>query len=503
MRLTHPRDHCSLSGLLIVMWLLWAGLPSIAGGQQPPQKPEIPDSPAGESLKAFLEAFNSGDERAFREFIVTSYRNDESDTNAVERRLGAFKMLHGDLGGVELHSIREAEELMISVLAKAVDPKQFEWVNMTFELEAEPPHRLIAIMFRPGEDPSYPLPEGKLTDEEIADWLEEFIDELAGDDKFSGAVLVAKNGRPFFKKASGLASKRFSVPNNVGTKFNLGSANKMFTAIAIAQLAQQGKLSFDDTVIKYLPDYPNKEFAEKVTIHQLLTHTSGLDSYWAVEADKKWTSIRTVAEICSLFVHDTLLFEPGERFQYSNSGPIVLGLIIERITGMDYYEYVRKNIYEPAGMTSTDCYEMDLPVPNLAIGYTRAEYDAGESPYARKNNLFSHTVKGGPGGGGFSTVEDMLKFADALNLHKLLNPEYTEIVTTGKVEMSPDEKYCYLFGEEFPGGHRAIGHNGGAPGINAFFKTLPDLGYTVVVLSNYDPPSAEMVGRKIIELITR
>ncbi|UCD94846.1 MAG: beta-lactamase family protein, partial [Candidatus Zixiibacteriota bacterium] len=385
----------------------------------------------------------------------------------------------------------------------AVDPQMFEWVNLTFDLDPVPPHGLNAIMFRPGEDPGYPLPEGKLTDKEIAAWLESFVDKLAEEDKFSGAVLVAKNGWPFFTKAVGQASQRFNVPNKIDTKFNLGSANKMFTAIAVARLAQEGKLSFDDTVVKHLPDYPNREVAEKVTIYHLLTHTSGLESYWAAGADKGWVSIRTVAEICSLFVHDSLLFEPGERFHYSNSGPIVLGLIIERITGTDYCEYVRKNIYEPAGMTNTDCYEMDLPIPNLAIGYTKAEHNQGDSPYARKNNLFSHTVKGGPAGGGFSTVEDLLKFANALNLYKLLDSEYTEIVTTGKVEMGPEEKYGYLFGERFPGGHRAIGHNGGAPGINAFFETLPDLGYTVAVLSNYDPPAAETVGSKIIKLVTR
>ncbi|UCD94976.1 MAG: beta-lactamase family protein, partial [Candidatus Zixiibacteriota bacterium] len=403
--------HCP-SGVIITLLFLWVGFPLFAGGQQAPQKAEIPDTPAGERLKAFLVAFDTGDEKAFREFIVNNYGNDENDTSAVERRLGVFKTIYGDLGGLELHSIQESDEFKLTALARAVDPQMFEWVNLTFDLDPVPPHKLTAISFRPGEDPAYPVPEGKLTDKEIAAWLESFVDTLADDDKFSGAVLVAKNGRPFFTKAVGLASQRFKVPNKIDTKFNLGSANKMFTAIAIGQLAQAGKLSFDDTVVKHLPDYPNREVAEKVTIHHLLTHTSGLESYWAVEADKRWASIRTVAEICSLFVRDSLLFEPGERFHYSNSGPIVLGLIIERITGMDYYEYVWKNIYEPAGMTNTDCYEMDLPVPNLAIGYTKAEHNQGDSPYARKNNLFSHTVKGGPAGGGFSTAEDLLKFAN-------------------------------------------------------------------------------------------
>ncbi len=341
------------------------------------------------------------------------------------------------------------------------------------------------------------------SDDEMVKALEKYVGRLVRKDEFSGTILLAKNGDPLFKKAYGLASKRFDVKNEIDTKFNLGSMNKMFTGIAICQLAEKGKLSFDDLVRTHLPDYPNREIADQVTIHHLLTHTSGMGSYWNQKFQETWPTLRTVKDLLPLFVDDPLSFDPGTRFGYSNSGPIVLGLIIEKITGKTYYDYVREHICEPAGMIHTDCYEMDRPVPNLAIGYTRTSLDGHRSnrKSPRRNNLFLHTVKGGPAGGGFSTAEDLLLFSKALMNHKILAPESTKILTTGKVSMgSPEMQYAYLFGDHLEKGHRFFGHNGGAPGINAEFSVYPDLGYTVVVLSNYDE-AASTVARFIRNMI--
>ncbi len=339
-----------------------------------------------------------------------------------------------------------------------------------------------------------PAGTGEPSTTDMAKRLSDYLDGLVAKDRFSGAVLLAKDGKPVFKKAYGLASKRYNVPNRVDTKFNLGSMNKMFTGVAICQLAQQGKLSFDDPIIKHIPDYPNKEVAEKVTIHHLLTHTSGLGSYWNEKYENDWKTIRTVEGFLNTFVDEPLAFEPGERFQYSNSGPIVLGRIIEKITGQSYYDYVRENIYQPTGMYNTDCYEMDRPTPNLAIGYTNLNYDGSKGRGPRRNNLFLHSVKGGPAGGGYSTVEDLLKFATAVQDHKLLNAKYTATMLEGKSAMGPGSMYAYLFGDNKRNGHRSYGHNGGAPGINANLRFYPALGYTFAVMANYDGVAMRVSG---------
>jgi CubicO group peptidase (beta-lactamase class C family) len=173
----------------------------------------------------------------------------------------------------------------------------------------------------------------------------------------------------------------------------------------------------------------------------------------------------------------------------------VLGEIVSRVSGIDYYSYVRKNIYEPAGMTNTDSYEADIPVPNLAAGYTRIWEGMARETGPRRNNIYSRPARGSAAGGGYSTAEDLLRLANALASDKLLSPAYTEWIMTG-VEPSSTRK--------LPPGPRTrggLGFAGGAPGINALLEMDRETGYTVIVLGNYDPPAAVNVGKKVRRLL--
>src|SRR5262249_4825572 len=160
--------------------------------------------------------------------------------------------------------------------------------------------------------------------------------------------------------------------NRIDTKFNLGSMNKMFTAVAIAQLVERGKLSFDDPLSKFLPDFPDKESAEKIKIKQILTHTAGLGGYFSQKfIESSRDRFRTVDDMMKLAKEEKLQFEPGSKWQYSNTGFLVLGAVVEKVSGQSYYDYVRENIYRPAGMTNSDCYELDRVNTNLAVGYEK------------------------------------------------------------------------------------------------------------------------------------
>ncbi|HEX8186008.1 MAG TPA: serine hydrolase domain-containing protein, partial [Blastocatellia bacterium] len=422
---------------------------------------------------------------------------------------------YNNSGGLKLHSITSSSEREIELLVQTKSDGR--WLSFKMGVDSNPPYPVNEISVRPASAPSAatpgeasrtdsPKPEAapaarKMTEAEIVSTLGSYLDDLAKQDKFSGVVLVAKDGKPVFEKAYGLANRTKNIPINKETKFNLGSMNKMFTAVAIAQLAEAGKLSFDDTVGKRLPGYPNKDVASKVTIHHLLTHTSGLGSYWNAKFDAKKASIKSVSDYLSLFADEPLSFEPGSRFQYSNSGFIVLGAIIEKVSGQSYYDYVREHIYKPAGMKNTDAYEMTEETPNLAMGYT-TEGENGPVNGPRRENVSSRPNKGGPAGGGYSTVEDLLRFQQALSNHKLLSQKYTDLITTGKVSMGRG-KYGYGFGEFTINGTRVFGHNGGAPGIASDLSIYPELGYTSVVMTNYDPPLMMPVVRKIGEMITQ
>lgn len=465
---------------------------------------KLPDTPAGRTFAAFMTALNSGNLETIRRFHSERGGNEDN----ADQDMNFYKQS----GGLKLSRVLQSSDYDIEVLVQTKNDES--WLRFSIEIGHTAPYPVEGIRVRPasgpndsGEPKRPPQETGaaapvakKMTDAEIASSLAAYLDDLVKQDRFSGVVLIAKDGKPIFEKAYGLADKAGNVPNNTDTRFNLGSMNKMFTAVAIAQLAEAGKLSFDDTVGKHLPDYPNKDVANKVTIHQLLTHTSGLGSYWNARFDANRKTIKSVSDYLALFADEPLKAEPGKRFQYSNSGFIVLGAIVEKVSGQNYFDYVKEHIYKPAGMKNTDAYEMTANTPNLAMGYTSEGRD-GEAQVPRHENSDSRPNKGGPAGGGYSTVEDLMRFHIALRNHKLLSQKYTDLITTGKVDMGR-AKYGYGFGDETINGTRVFGHNGGAPGIGSDLSMYPELGYTSVVMTNYDPPLMMPVVKKIREMIT-
>src|SRR5262249_52742480 len=160
---------------------------------------------------------------------------------------------------------------------------------------------------------------------------------------------VAKGERPIFHQAYGFANQDFQVPNRLDTKFHLGSMDKMFTSVAVAQLVESGKLNFHDKLEKILPDYPNREVALKITIEQLLMHRAGLADIFKLAFYEPRERYRSPRDYFPLFANESLRFEPGSRWSYSNAGYVVLGAVIEKIAGKSYFDYVGKNIFEPAG----------------------------------------------------------------------------------------------------------------------------------------------------------
>lgn len=309
--------------------------------------------------------------------------------------------------------------------------------------------------------------------------VQSHLDSLEATDHLSGVVLIAKGQKVLFGKAYGYGNLADSIANQMDTRFNLASMNKMFTGLAIMQLVQAGKLALHEKVGTYLPDYPNRRVRDSVTIDQLLTHTSGMGNFWEAHDSLAKEKFKTVADYLPLFVDQQLLFAPGSQFAYSNSGFMVLGLIIEKVSGEDYFTYVSKHIYKQADMNDTDSYALDEVIPRLATGYTMSV----EKPGQWKNNTWSNVVKGTPAGGGYSTAADLLNFATALQGFRFLNKENTEAYTMGRVKYAKG-KYGYGFSEEMINGHRVIGHTGGHYGIANELMILPESAYVVVILTN-------------------
>ena len=305
-------------------------------------------------------------------------------------------------------------------------------------------------------------------------------EKLTRDDEFSGAVLVARDGRVLLSKAWGLADRKAGTPNTPETKFRIGSMNKMFTAVATLQLVQAGKLALDDPIGKHLRDYPNKDVASRVTVRHLLTHTGGTGDIFGPEFELNRLSLRTHGDYVKLYGSRGLTQEPGSRFEYSNYGFVLLGALIERVSGESYYDYVREHVFRPAGMSSTDALPESERVPNRSVGYTRPMPGGDRQP-----NTNFLPWRGTAAGGGYSTVGDLMRFAEALESGTLISK-----ATLDEATRPHQPQYGYGFGVQGEGPLRSYGHGGGAPGMNGELRVFPELGYVVVGLANLDPPSA-------------
>jgi CubicO group peptidase (beta-lactamase class C family) len=272
--------------------------------------------------------------------------------------------------------------------------------------------------------------------------------------------------------------------------------NKMFTSVAVARLVEAGKLSFDDPIGKWIDEsWLPKDVTNTITVRHLITQTSGLGSYFNDVYQKSSRDLfRELDDYKPLIKDDRPAFEPGARFQYSNTGMFLLGVVIEKVTGEDYFEHIRKAVYAPAGMTDSDCYEMDRPVENLAIGYSPDP----ASPYKWQNNLYKHVLKGGPAGGGFSTVKDLHRFALALLGDKLVSRRTRDLMWTD----FRGGRYGYGFQVvEGPSG-KAVGHSGGFPGINSRLDIYVGSGTVVAAMCNYDS-GAGALADKIGSILAR
>ena len=288
-------------------------------------------------------------------------------------------------------------------------------------------------------------------------------------DEFSGVVMVAKGGLPVYRKAFGLANRELGVPNTPETKFRIASITKSFTAAAVMQLQEQGKLKADDPISFYYPGCPASWRA--ITIRQLLTHTSGLPDYTNLPGfqDRDVRLDRTPDETLNLIRDMPLDFEPGSRFSYSNTGYVLLGYIVSKVSGERYSDYVGKHILVPLGMRGSGYDSNAAIIPSRAQGYDRDATGFVNAPF------WPFYADGGL----YSTVDDLLRWDLALDNGVMFSPDSIAAMTT---DYGHGYGFGWYVGRKF--GHRRIGHGGGVPGFLSQIERFPDDQLTVIVLAN-------------------
>jgi CubicO group peptidase (beta-lactamase class C family) len=472
--------------LLLLILLLYA--PSTA---QSPS--DIPQTPAGKRMEESLHLINSGDIEKIRDYISSQFTKSFLKTFGEERLFNVYYGFFEKYQGLEFHKTRESSSnKLVGVHRCRLTGSGYLFGLM---VESRPPQKIRGMTILPLAHPDEPKSLESLDEEEKVKMLGSFIDRLGEVGIFSGTVLLAKGGNALLKKAHGFVSRRHNIPIRNDTKLNLASLTKMFTAVAAAQLFEQRKMSYDDPIGKYLDtDWIPAKIGESVQIKHLLSHTSGIgiggedDNRTYLEQAFK-EQFREISDYKSLSAKAKLKYEPGKKFSYNNMGMHLMGPIIEKISGETYIQYLQTYVFEPSGMSNTGFFELDEPEPNVAMGYVK-EYKGGR--FIWRNNVLACQIKGTPAGGAYSTIDDLLRFENALRNNVLISQKTKEILFTPKKELSASS-YGYGFQVRMFDDKLRVGHTGGYIGINNHFSMYLNKDYTMIILSNLDLVSGSIV----------
>ncbi|KEK23452.1 serine hydrolase domain-containing protein [Bacillus gaemokensis] len=318
--------------------------------------------------------------------------------------------------------------------------------------------------------------------------IDKVVKEITDKIDFSGVVLMKDEGEVFLDSAFGHANRAEKLPNTVQTRFGIASGSKLFTAIGICQLVEKGMVSFDTKLIDCLDiHFPN--FHKDITIHHLLTHSSGIPDYFDESVmdnfEDLWKQtpmylLKTLSDFLPLFQDDRMMFTPGEKFHYNNAGFIVLGLIIEKQTGLEFTEYIEKYIFKEINMKDSGYFSFDNLPQNTAFGYIE---DKGNQSW--KTNMYSLPIKGGADGGAFVTAQDMMNLWEGLFDHKLLSKKYTDILLTPHILVKENHSYGYGIWIETRNKdvfkYHVMGYD---PGVSFRSTVYPKSGIELVIISN-------------------
>ncbi len=431
-----------------------------------------------ESLVATVDALEAEPGRA-EVFVAEAFGPDMLAAGSAAEHVEILRGIAARSGGLELVEVALGEKGMATARVRT----RLDGTPLVIEIavEPDPPHRIAGIdIGRAGAERSAaPGDEGAAGPVDWEAELGALLDELVERDAFSGAVLVTERGRTLLARAEGLADRDRGVPVAMDTRFNIASLGKMLTAVAVAQLVEAGHVGFDDPVDRHLPGLLDAEGGRRVTVGHLLSHTAGLGDFMQHPTfDSVRVTARSAGDFVPLVRGARPAFEPGTSWAYSNSGYVVLGALVEAVSGRTYEAYVREHVLAPAGMESTG---FDAPARNgagHAVGYVR-EVGAGGLEVRDNRTLL---IPGGPAGGAYATAADLVRFSEALFSGGLVDETLLREMLSPKPG-SPDYGYGFRLRDE----GRVVGHRGGFPGASALLEIHLERGLVVVVLANLDP----------------
>ncbi|RAP57530.1 serine hydrolase [Oleiagrimonas sp. MCCC 1A03011] len=457
----------------------------------------LPDTPAGRLTGELIHHVDTDSPAQIRKWLpslLAASIDPDSRKDFVANMASAAR----DSGGLQIFDIRSNAHrpgfIQVAVKARRGDR------HALFVLNVDPAHagKLDQAMLWPMQDPALYAgwPKGAVSHAKLRRLIQRALNRLVHTEDFSGCLTVEDNDQTIFNACRGLAERSFAVPVNHQTRFRIASMGKMFTAVAIAQLVQVGKLSWNDTLAKRVPEYPDQATARKITVWELLHHTSGLGDYMVPAFFEHRERYVHPADYLGLIARQPIVSAPGKQWNYSNSGYVLLGRIIENASGESYFDYVQRHILAPAHMKSSGFSSLDQIIPKLATGY----YHGALFSRAWKSNWLKLPYMAAPDGGGYSTNVDLLRFAKALRDGTLVKPATLAKMFDDEVPAGPGWNAAG-FGDRLSHGRHIRGKVGGIEGTTADLQMVWETGATVVMTSNEGPSENWMLVERIADLL--
>lgn len=440
------------------------------------------DGPAARRLRELLAVVESGSSDRIRAYVREAYAPDVWRTTSEDRLVQWFTTLYDRSRGFTIDSLRATPTEAFALTRAELTGL---WENVSVRVEPEPPHRIIGNASFIIDPPTSPLSDAGVSDAERVHEIEQIARRLSEADAFSGVVLLARGDSILYLGAFGKADRELGLEIRPDTRFGLASITKTFVTVAIAKLVEQGKLSWDDPLGRFFPDFPLAEAREEIRIRHLLTHSSGLQDFTRYcernPCPEAFRSMDDYVRMVVLAQEDSLLYEPGTRSPYTNANFILLGGIIELVSGQPFYEYIRENVLLPAGMEDTDLSDPGRVPERLAIPYEKQYTDEGIRFVGEAPPSGSYSDYPAPFAGAHSTARDLLRFAAALRSGRILRPETVEALLSSKPEAG-NWGYGFDILDEERG---LVGHGGTWLGQSNSLDLFTESGYTAVILSNY------------------
>lgn len=466
--------HCVLAtaGALSILSMV-----ATSAAQTPLKSPGFPAGAMGEKLQDYVNALNRADPALARHFASDDLSPNFPEPHPPAALEAYFQSQHRLTGGITPIGFRfdTGSKTQGQLAFRDAIYRSSRAIAVSFD---DTPGRKI-LNLAPSPTPEWAVGHQKRRPvPQVSAYAAALLQRGCSAGAFSGAFLVAHGSRILVQQACGEARRSDHTQNTANTRFNIGSMNKMFTATATLQLVEKGRLALKDRLSAYVDEtWIPRAISDEITVEQLLTMTSGLGSYFDDVPIDHFRMNRTLNAYKPMIQAQPAKAKPGEKFIYSDTGFFLLGLVVQKASGEDYYDYIRRHIYVPAGMASTDSFELGNTADGLATGYT---FRGGPDPWRENSEIIP--FKGGPDGGGYSTVGDLYRFAEALRAGKLLSQKSLDLLWT---DHRPNNWGMGFDVYASPAG-RIVGKDGFAPGVSSEMDIYLDRDYVVVALANYD-----------------